>query len=67
MADDRATLEKVAAGFHELEACRRKQRATMALMIRACVQRLKTNTSTARKEATDGLTDLAEMLEKDSG
>lgn len=67
MADDRATLEKVAAGYHELMALLDKERATQAKMIRACVQRLKTNSSTARKEAMDGLTTLADMLEKRNG
>lgn len=68
MADDpRDTLVKVATCYREMEALRLKQRQTMALAIRACIQRLKTNTSTARKEAMDGLGQLADMLEKENG
>lgn len=67
MADDRATLEKVAAGYHELMACLDKQAATQAKMIRACIQRLKSPDSRLRREAIEALGQLADMLEKKNG
>lgn len=60
----RDTLEKVAKGYHELIAIQAKQRETMALLIRSCVARLKSPDSRKRKEAMEGLEQLAEMLEE---
>lgn len=70
MADkptDRETLEAVANGYHDLIALQHKQRETTALMLRTCIARLKSPDSRKRKEAIDGLTQLAEMLEKANG
>jgi hypothetical protein len=63
----RETLEKVAAGYNELWALQEKQRATTAEMLRACVHRLKSPDSRKRKEAIDGLEQLADMLETPRG
>ena len=66
MADkptDRETLEAVAKGYHDLIALQHKQRETTALMLRTCIARLKSPDSRKRREAIDGLTQLAEMLE----
>lgn len=60
---DRETLEKVAAGYNDLIALQAKQRETMAEMLRACIARLRSPDSRKRKEAIDGLSDLADMLE----
>lgn len=60
---DRETLEKVAAGYNDLIALQSKQRETMAEMLRACIVRLRSPDSRKRKEAIDGLSDLADMLE----
>lgn len=62
--DDRKTLEAVAAGYHELAALQIKQRETTALMIRACVARLQSPDSRKRKEAIEGLEQLATMMEQ---
>lgn len=61
---DRETLEKVAQGYHDLIALQAKQLETTALMIRTCVARLKSPDSRKRKEAIDGLEQLAAMMEK---
>lgn len=61
---DRDTLVKVAKGYHDLIALQAEQRKTMALMLRTCVARLKSPDSRKRKEAIDGLADLANMLDK---
>lgn len=61
---DRETLEKVANGYHELIALQEKQRDTTALMLRACISRLKSPDSRKRREAIDALGSLADMLEK---
>ena len=63
-SSDRETLEKVAKGYHDLIALQAQQRETMALMIRTCVARLKSPDSRKRKEAIDGLEQLAKMLEE---
>lgn len=60
---DRETLEKVAKGYHDLIALQAKQRETTALMIRTCVARLKSPDSRKRKEAIEGLEQLAAMME----
>lgn len=60
---DRETLEKVASGYNELMALQAQQRETMAKMLRACVQQLRSPDSRKRKQAIDGLADLATMLE----
>jgi hypothetical protein len=67
MGDDRAKLEAVAKGYHDLMALQQKQRETTALMIRTCVARLKSPDSRKRAEAIKGLEDLAEMMEKPRG
>lgn len=67
MDKDRETLVKLAAGYNELMALQRKQRETTALMLRACIQRLASPDSRKRKEAIDGLSSLADMLEKENG
>lgn len=61
--NDRETLEKVAKGYHDLIALQAKQRETTALMIRTCVARLKSPDSRKRKEAIEGLEQLATMME----
>lgn len=61
---DRETLEKVAQGYNDLIALQGQQRATMALMLRACVAQLRSPNSLKRKEAITGLEDLAKMLEE---
>ncbi len=61
---DRDTLEKVAKGYNDLIALQAQQRATMALMLRACVAQLRSPNSLKRKEAITGLEDLAKMLEE---
>lgn len=63
MATDRDTLLKVAAGYNELMALQVQQRTTMAVMIRACLARLRSPDSRKRREAIDALADLADMLE----
>lgn len=60
---DRETLEKVAAGYNDLLALQAKQRETIALALRACVARLRSPDSRKRKEAIEGLEQLAAMLE----
>ncbi len=59
---DRDTLRKVAQGYHDLIALQTKQKETMALMLRACIARLRSTDSRKRKEAIDGLEQLADML-----
>jgi hypothetical protein len=63
---DRETLEKVAKGYHDLIALQTQQRETTALMIRTCVARLKSPDSRKRREAIDGLEQLATMMEEKS-
>lgn len=60
----RETLEAVAKGYHDLIALQAKQRETTALMLRTCVARLKSPDSRKRKEAIEGLEQLATMLEQ---
>lgn len=60
----RETLEKVAKGYHDLVALQAQQRQTTALMIRTCVARLKSPDSRKRKEAIEGLEQLAAMMEQ---
>jgi len=60
---DRETLEKVAKGYNDLIALQAQQRETTALMIRTCVARLKSPDSRKRKEAIEGLEQLAAMME----
>lgn len=61
---DRETLEKVAKGYHDLIALQGEQRATTAKMLRACVAQLRSPNSLKRKEAIEGLEQLAKMLEE---
>ena len=63
---DRETLEKVAKGYHDLILLQNNQRIVTAQMIRACIARLRKPSVVARKEAMDGLTALADMLEKNA-
>lgn len=63
---DRETLEKMAKNYRELAVLQASQRAVTAQMIRACIARLRKPSLVARKEAMEGLTQLAEMLEKDA-
>ena len=63
---DRDTLEQVAASYNNLLTLQAQQKATMAKMIRACLFRLKSTNVRERKEATDALATLAEMLEGES-
>lgn len=63
MADDRATLEAVAKGYHDIMALQAQQRETQAKMIRACVARIKSPDSRKRREGIEGLEQLAAMLE----
>lgn len=65
MSDDRAKLEAVAKGYHDLIALQQQQRETQALMIRTCVARLKSPDSRKRAEAIKGLEELADMLHKE--
>lgn len=60
---DRATLEAVAKGYHDLIGLQAKQKVTTALMLRACITRLQSPNSKLRREAIDGLTQLADMLD----
>lgn len=61
---DRKKLDAVAKGYNDLVAFQQKQRDTIAKMIRACVARLKSPDSRKRKEAIDGLEQLAAMMEQ---
>ncbi len=65
--DDRAKLEAVAKGYHDLAALQTQQRETTALMLRACIARLKSPDSRKRAEAIKGLSDLADMMETPRG
>lgn len=49
--------------FKDLRALEEAQRATMAVLIRACVARLKSPDSRKRAEAIDSLAALADQLE----
>lgn len=64
ISDDRATLEKVAKGYNDLMALQAAQRETLALMMRACIVRLRHPDPRKQAEAIKGLEDLADMLEK---
>lgn len=59
----RERLVKVAEGFHDLSALQAKQRDTAALMVRACLQRIRSTDSRKRREGIDGLESLALLLE----
>lgn len=60
---DREKLEAVAKVYTDLEALRKKQRETTALMIRTCVAHMKSTDSRKRAEAMASLLTLADMLE----
>ena len=62
--DDRAKLEQLAKLTRDHISVLKQQRDTVALMIRACVQRLKSPDSRKRAEAIKALDELATMLEK---
>lgn len=57
------TLKLVAKGYHDLIELQQKQKATTALILRACITRLQSPNSKLRREAIDGLTQLADMLD----
>lgn len=59
----RATLEKVASGYHDLLALQAEQRKTMALMLKLCLLRLEGKDVTRRREGIAGLRELMTMLE----
>lgn len=59
----REKLEKVAEGFTDLSALQAKQRDTVALMVRACLQRIRSTDSRKRREGIEGLEGLAAQLE----
>jgi len=61
---DREKIEAVAKSYHDLMSLQRVQRATMAKMLRACIARLKSHDPVKRTEAITGLSDLADMLER---
>ena len=63
----RATLEAVAAGYHDLIALQAKQRKTMALMLKLCIMRIENPDSRKRREGIAGLRDLMTMLENQNG
>lgn len=60
----RATLEAVAAGYHDLLALQAKQRKTMATLLKLCIMRIENPDSRKRREGIAGLRDLMTMLEK---
>jgi uncharacterized protein (UPF0335 family) len=60
---DRETLEKVAQDYNDLMALYATQRATSAVMIRACVKQLRSPDSRKRAEAITALETYAAMLE----
>lgn len=59
----REKLVKVAAGFADLTALQTKQRDTSAIMLRACIARIKSSDSRKRREGIDGLEGLADLFE----
>ncbi len=63
---DRAKLEQVAKGYNDLMALQAQKNATVARMIRACMQRINTNDTKQRREGYAGLKSLAEMLEREA-
>lgn len=60
---DREKLARVAVSFRELSALQTQQRETTAMMVRACLSKLKSNSSKDRREAMDALANLADILE----
>lgn len=60
---DRAKLEQLAKLTRDQLAVMKEQRGTIAVMIRACVPRLKSPDSRKRAEAIKALDDLASLLE----
>lgn len=60
---DRAKLEQLAKLTRDHLAVMKEQRDTVAVMIRACVARLKSPNSRKRAEAIKALDDLASLLE----
>lgn len=56
-------ISEAAQSFKDLVALENAQRATMAVLIRACVARLKSPDSKKRAEAIDSLAALADQLE----
>lgn len=59
----RATLEKVATGYHDLLVLQSQQRKTMALMLKLCIMRIENPDSRKRREGIEGLRELMTMLE----
>lgn len=64
--DDCAKLEQLARLTRDHIPVLKEQRSTVALMIRACLQRLKSPDSRKRAEAIKALDELATMLEKNN-
>lgn len=64
-AGDSEKLAAVAQAYRDLAALQRTQKQTMAAMVRACIQRLRSPDSRKRSEAIDALASLADMLEKE--
>lgn len=60
---DRAKLKQLAKLTRDHLAVMKEQRDTVAVMIRACVARLKSSDSRKRAEAIKALSDLASLLE----
>lgn len=60
---EREILEALAKGYHDLHDLQQRQKATTALALRACIARLQSPNSKLRREAIDGLTALADLLE----
>lgn len=61
----RRQMESIAQAYRDLAALQRTQKQTMAVMVRACIQRLRSPDSRKRAEAIDALASLADMLEKE--
>lgn len=61
---DAARLRRAQASFAELTALQARQRATTAEMVRACIACLRSPLAAKRREGIDGLTILAETLER---
>lgn len=59
----RAVLEQVAKGYHDLIALQAQQRKTMALMLKLCIARVESPDSRKRREGIAGLRDLMTTLE----
>ncbi len=59
----RATLVKVAAGYHDLIVMQNRKTEMMAQLLRSCLALLKSSDPRRRKQGLDALADMAELLE----